>query len=304
MGIFDRFYYGKAGKADYTEDDLPANRLQLFWQVLRVRFWSMMRLNLLQMIFWIPLIMITAMTISVVLGMLNELYDQETVGEMLGSQMLSLLTTYCILLIPCILITGPSSAAAAFVARNWARDQHAFLWSDFKDAFKANWKQGLCASAISSVLPYLLLVGVSFYGQVAQEMPIAVAGQVLMITAGVIWALSLVFMYPLMVGYELRVGRLIRNSVLLAVGRLPFAAIIRIATLLPLLAGALVFFFGSIYGLLFVALYYLLIGFSLNRLVCASFANGVFDRYINPKIEGAPVKMGLRADDDGEDEEE
>lgn len=34
----NNFYYGKSGKGDYTEDDLPANRWQLFWETLRVRF--------------------------------------------------------------------------------------------------------------------------------------------------------------------------------------------------------------------------------------------------------------------------
>ena len=32
MGFFDRFYYGKAGKADYTVEDMPKNRLQLFFR--------------------------------------------------------------------------------------------------------------------------------------------------------------------------------------------------------------------------------------------------------------------------------
>jgi len=303
MGLFDRFYYGKAGKADYTEDDLPVNRLQLFGQVVRVRFWSLMRLNLIQVVFWLPMIAITLMTLMGALSMATDLFEQGGAGADIADHMLSLLSTYCILLIPCILITGPSSAAAAHVARNWARDQHSFLWSDFKDALKENWKQGLCASAVSSVLPYLVLVGVTFYGEVAQTMPIAVGGQVLVITASVIWALALTFLYPLMVGYELRLGKLLRNALLLAVARLPFVAAVRLATLIPLAAGLLVFYFGGVYGLLVIAFYYLLIGFSLSRLVCASFAHSVFDTYINPNIEGAPRNLGLRADDDDEDEE-
>ena len=303
MGIFDRFYYGKAGKADYTEDDLPANRFQLFGQVLRVRFWSLIRLNLIQLLFWLPMIAATLMALMVLTGMGADLTDQPADAVELYNQMMGLLQVYFLLLIPCILITGPSSAAAAYVTRNWARDQHSFLWSDFKDALKANWKQGLCASAVSSVMPFLLLTGFRFYGQVAQDMPVAVAGQVLIITIGAIWALALTFVYPLMVGYEQRVGKLIRNALLLTVGRLPFVITLRLATLLPLLAGLLLFYVGNLYGLLLIAAYYLLIGFALSRLACASFCNGVFDAYINPNIEGAPVNLGLRAadeDDDGE----
>jgi len=304
MGLFDRFYYGKAGQADYTEDDLPANRLQLFWQVLRVRFWSLMRLNLLQALFWLPMILLTLMTLMGAMGLAADLIEQEAEAIDVANQLMGLLSTYLILLIPCIVITGPSSAAAAHVARNWARDQHSFLWSDFKDALKANWKQGLCASAISSILPYLLLVGYTFYGEMADTTtPFAVAGQVLIIIVVVIWALTLTFLYPLMVGYQMRMGALLRNAMLLAVARLPFVAAVRVATLLPLVAGILMFATGNSYGLLVIAIYYLFIGFALNRLVSASFANSVFDKYINPKIEGAPVNLGLRMDEDEEDEE-
>ncbi len=299
MGFFDRFYYGKAGQADYTEDDLPSNRFQLFWQVLRVRLWSLVRLNLIQLLFWIPMLLVTLLTF-----MAANTIDVNASGEEIANHLLGLLSNFAILLIPCILITGPSTAAASYVARNWARDQHSFLWSDFKDAFKANWKQGLLISAITSVLPFLLLIGVQFYGSLAQSNAIAIIPQVMMVIVGVVWALALVFAYPLMVGYQLRVRQLFRNSMLLAIGRLPFAVAIRLATLLPMIIGLVVFvFLGSAYGLLFIALYYLLIGFAMSRLVNASFANSVFDRYINPNIEGAPVNLGLRENDE-EDEDE
>jgi uncharacterized membrane protein YesL len=305
MGFFDRFYYGKAGKADYTEDNLPVNRFQLFGQVLRVRLWSLMRLNLIQLLFWLPMIVLTLMTLMGAMGVATELFDQEAAITEVSDQLLGLLSTYFVLLIPCILITGPSSAAAAHVARNWARDQHSFLWSDFKDALKENWKQGLCISAISAVMPYLMLVGVTFYGEAAQTTtPIAVAGQILVIAVGVIWGLALTFVYPLMVGYHLRFGKLIRNALLLAVARLPFVVALRLATLLPLVIGLVMLFYGGMYGLLVIGLYYLLLGFALSRLACASFANGVFDKYINPNIEGAPVNLGLRADEDDDDEDE
>ena len=46
--------------------------------------------------------------------------------------------------------------------------------------------------------------------------------------------------------------------------------------------------------LMIVSLYYLLFGFALSRLVYASFANGVFDKYLNPHIEGRSVEVCAR----------
>ena len=50
--------------------------------------------------------------------------------------------------------------------------------------------------------------------------------------------------------------------------------------------------------------YYMLVGFSLSRFVTASYTNAQFDKYINSRIEGAPVNRGLAEEDDEEYEEE
>ena len=45
------------------------------------------------------------------------------------------------------------------------------------------------------------------------------------------------------------------------------------------------------------------IGFSLDRFICASYTNGVFDKLINVKIDGAQVGRGLYVEEDDEDKE-
>ena len=36
--LMNSFYYGKSGKGDYRKEDLPKNRWQLFFEMLRIRF--------------------------------------------------------------------------------------------------------------------------------------------------------------------------------------------------------------------------------------------------------------------------
>ena len=74
-----------------------------------------------------------------------------TVGEMMKA-----LNNALLWLIPCIFITGPWTAGVSYVTRNWARDEHAFLWSDMKDAMKENWKGSLVLSGITAVLPIVI----------------------------------------------------------------------------------------------------------------------------------------------------
>ena len=43
---------------------------------------------------------------------------------------------WSLLLVPCLTLTGPFTTGVAYVTRNWARDEHAFIWSDFIDTVK------------------------------------------------------------------------------------------------------------------------------------------------------------------------
>ena len=52
--LMNSFYYGKSGKGDYRKEDLPKNRWQLFFEMLRIRFSALIRLNLMYMIVWLP----------------------------------------------------------------------------------------------------------------------------------------------------------------------------------------------------------------------------------------------------------
>lgn len=210
-------------------------------------------------------------------------------------------------LIPCIAITGPFTAGLSYVTRNWARDEHAFIWSDFRDAVKANWKIPLVLSTITGILPGALYAGWLTYGNMAAGNPIMVAPQAMVALVGILWALMITYMHPLTVTYDLKLTSVIRNGFLLAVARLPFSIGIRLLHCVPtLIAFVAVWFFGldPLLGLVILCGYYMLVGFSLSRFITASYTNAVFDRFINSRIEGAKVNQGLRQEDDEAENED
>lgn len=304
--FFNSFYYGKAGKGDYNPENLPKNRVQLFFEVLRVRWSAMVRLNLLYVLFLLPAIVWTFINYAA-LQNITGMYAEGLIADAeLSENLISLVWMWLLILWPCIAITGPATAGVSYVTRNWARDQHSFLMSDFKDAFKENWKQALPLSTITGALPLVVFVCYQFYGgMVSSDGIFFLIPQMLVIVLAVLWLMALEVIYTMMVTYKLSFGNLIRNAFILSVGRLPLSFLTRLITLaVPLIAFVLMWFIPSItsYVLLVVVLYYLLFGLAFNRLVYASYANSVFDKFINPKIEGAPVNMGLRqtTDDDYE----
>ncbi len=312
----NNYYYGKSGKGDYQKEHLPRTRWQLFWEMLRVRLAGLFRLNLMTIVLWLPTMYILAQLVSGLLNLagiisLVELEPESVTPEQLEvyQNHLALLNAMVfqslLYLIPCIAITGPAQAGLAYVTRNWARDEHAFPWSDLKDAVKENWKQALGISVITGVLPLLLYVGFRFYGQMSGDSLLFVIPQMLTLLLGVVWALALVYFYPLMVTYRLTFPTLVKNGLLLAVGRLPHTVGIRLIMLVPALIALLVVWYMppyAMYALMALAGWYLLIGNALARFVYASLSNAVFDRFINRNIPGVEVDRGLAQLEDLEED--
>lgn len=289
--LMNNYYYGKAGKGDYRISDMPQNRIQLFGAVWKVRWSSIFGVNLLYMLFWLPTFVWTIINISLLL-------TADT--SLLGENASGLMMTYLIGLVPCIFITGPFTAGATYVMRNWARDEHSFVWSDFWDAVKANWKQALPVSLISGLMPLLMYVGWVFYGSLSSTSIIYVIPLCLMFLVFTLWKLSEMVIYTMMVTYDLSLKNLLRNALLLTFAKLPLAIGIKLLTwVVPAIFLLIMFAAESaqIILMLILAFVYLLYLPGFNRLIIASYANALCEKYLNSKIEGAPTNIGLRPED-------
>ncbi|MDR0928307.1 MAG: YesL family protein [Oscillospiraceae bacterium] len=296
--FFNNFYYGKSGKKDFNPENLPQNRVQLFFEMLRVRWGALVKLNFLYLLFWLPALIWCLMSFVVINNLTAQLLSEEITQAVFDDQMYETMFTWLVLMIPCIAITGPATAGVSFVTRNWARDQHSFVMSDFKDAFKANWKQALVVSTITGIAPLMVYGGYRFYSELAATQSILFTiPQMLLPMVGLIWLLMLQLIYTLMVTYDYGLGTLLRNTVILAIGKLPLSVGIRLAALaLPIVCFVLQFIAPTIgiYAVLVLVLYYLVFGFAFHRFLYASYANAICEKYLNARIEGAPVGMGLR----------
>ena len=319
--FMNNYYYGKSGKGDYQKDDLPRTRWQLFWEMLRVRFAGLFRLNIVSVIAWLPAMYVLIQLMSNLFNIAGVAQTVEMDPSAATPEQLELVQNLrplynsvimrsLLLLVPAIAITGPFQAGMAYVTRNWARDEHAFVWSDFKDALIGNWKQSLVISFITGLVPLIVYVGYQFYGDMGQQNMLFVVPQMLTAMLGLVWTLALVYFYPMMVTYKLDLRTLLRNAFLLSIGRLPQTAGARLVMLVPALLALAVSWFipaYTIYALMVLAGYYLLIGNALARFVYASLSNAVFDKFINTRLEGVQINRGLAKEEDideGADDDE
>ena len=108
--------------------------------------------------------------------------------------------------------------------------------------------------------------------------------------------------FPMMVTYDMKLKQLIRNSVIMVIARLPIAAAILLGSLV--IPFVLAFFVPMQISFLVLLVIYGVVGFSLTGFVYVSFANSCFDKYLNPRIEGAEVNKGLYNPDQDDEEEE
>lgn len=298
MSFFSKFFgagrFERAPSRDFRPEDLPDTRVKLFFDALGVRWSAMVGQNLLYLLFWLPAVIWSGVNLLTLVQMLAD----APAGADMNAQVYSLLFTYLLILWPLIAITGPATAGASYVSRNWARGQHSFMVSDFWEHARKNWKQALCVSTITGALPVLLLFLWRFYGALAESMSgLFILPEVIVLIAALLWLLMLQVAYTMMVTYKLTLRQLLGNAIRMALGRLPLFLGLRLLTSILPLGIAIVFLYfpeRATFPLAIGGFFYLVFGLALNRLIYASLANAMCEAYINPSI-GAPVNIGMRS---------
>ncbi len=290
-GLMNSYLYGKAGKADFTPEQLPKNRVALFFEMLRIRLGGIVGMNFLYILFELPVIVWTLATVMVLNAGLTvdeagNIIDTATLTSVSGT-----LTLYFMILIPCLMVAYAFRPGIAYILRNWARDQHTFTMSDFKDAVKGNWKNGLLLGLVNGLSLLMTYVAYVYYGSVAGNSALWMVPQVMVLIFCAIWWMANMVITPMMVTYDMNFRTLARNGVIMTLARLPWALLIWI----PSIVIPVLLLLGVVpYGMLIFVALYLLVGFGLTQFIYASYANACFDRFLNPRIEGAAVNMGLR----------
>ena len=281
------YFYGKPGKRDFTDADLPENRFQLFLQVLDVRKGGMVELNLIYLLSWLPAIAWTVMVFASFMAM--NVPSSEHVQQALY--------TWILILTPLIALTGPFNVGISFVLHRWARDEHSFTFADFKQGVKENWKQGFLFSIVDGIVPLLLFLCDRFYLNLTERSPLFYLPLAVATIAALIWFLAAPVVPVLIVSYQASFGGHLRNAILMTLAQLPRSIAIRLITLAVPIAAHLSFTYfypaiGWIFGI--GSMLYAVILLAFNRLIWASYANFLGEKYLNPKIPGARTDIGLK----------
>ena len=281
------YFYGKPDQRDYTDADLPANRIQLFKQVLSVRWSHMTGLNLFYLLFWIPAIIWTFLNAAQFL----------VVNVPTPEEVRQIAFSWLLLLVPMIAITGPFNAGISLVMCRWARDEHSFPYSDFWGGVKENWKQGLLFGVLDGLVLLLFYLCVTFYMDMAGQSPAFLLPLAVSVIAAALWAMAAPIVPALIVSYRQGFWGILRNAFLMTLAELPRAIAVRMITLaVPVLTVLGIQFFPGAFNWFtgIASILYTVFLLAFNRLIWASFTNFLGEKYLNPKIDGARTNIGLR----------
>lgn len=271
---------------------LPSNRWSLFWDIFRGRISKLVIVNLLVLLFCIPMVVVFFLRYANINVQTMYMPFSGWVGtgytpapDLSGLQqqvIFSANVLYGALMLAAAIVAAVGIAGGIYVLRNMVWTEGVFVANDFWRGIKNNFVTVLQATVFYGALLYFLVVGVSWAqwqlalgeGAAALMIFITVLCYILMaiVTIMFLWMLTLGD------GYKLGFFSLLKDSFLMTFGlffrNVAFVAAMSIPVLLLFLGG----FFQMIAVILMI-----LLGISYMLFVWVNYSQWAFDKYCAPK---------------------
>ncbi len=305
-GFIARMLEGKERSEEYARSTLPTNRWQLFWDIFKGSFGKIVKVNLLMLVFFIPLIAVvflggiyrdgigTIYPFNASMGIGYPAFpDVAGLSETLTLQndMMLYLGITVTAIIASIGLSG-----GMYVMRNMVWTEGIFVGNDFWRGVRLNFKNALQTALFFCAILFLsrMLVNVANLTLVMSELSKfqRVMLQISQITSYLLLAVAAMmsfWMIALGVNYKMSFFTMFKNAFLMSVGTLPQTVFFGVLSMLPFVLLLIGFSFLTVAGVIILFLF----GFAYALLVWLDFAQWVFDKFINPKISGAKVGRGV-----------
>ncbi len=303
--LLNKFFLGKEKSENYARSTLPSNRWELFWDIIKNNFGKLFLLNLLMLLFFVPLILLIVFRSGLIstYGTIYPFAQGFGVGygapiTMAGysENILFSVNSLVYLFLPVVAIfVALGLSGGAYVMRNIVWTEGTFVVNDFWRGIKLNFKKVLVIALLFSVVFYVMNLSIAFSNQCIAINQASGESTVLFVIIKVIAYFLMIFaglialhMLTLTVTYDLTIFQLIKNSILLSLALLLTNAFFIILAVLPF---ALFLFqgIGMFIGILFVVI----IGLSYALLIWSDYCQWIYDMFINDRVKGAKKNRGI-----------
>jgi len=211
-GFFGLFNYSKPGKG--VDKNAPEKkRFFLFFELLWRKLFKIIQLNIIYFILTLPVMAWLTVSFVNMIGV---------PPESIATDFLFMIYIYLlalpapipqILVILSVILFGPITAGVTYAFRNFARQEHVWIFSDLFEKTKQNFKQGLLAGIIDILVVYSFMLYVC-----AGNFDSSLMGQYLVLLKYVavvvffIYCIMRFYIYTIMVTFELNYFAILRNA--------------------------------------------------------------------------------------------
>ncbi|MGE5678854.1 MAG: DUF624 domain-containing protein [Pseudomonadota bacterium] len=231
-----------------AENAPPKPRIVIFLDIFLRKFWHLVKLNMLFLLFNLPAVAVMPLVAQFFLPVLNK----STV--MTGNSIYELLSYFAagaaLVCIPVVTV-GPVQAGFTYVLRNFSREEHAFLWGDFKEHAIKNAGQSSLICLVDLIVVLIIGIDISFYMRISEKSMLQTAAAFFGIMLFIIYLMMHMYIYPMLITFRLSVKQIYKNAFIFSMIRFfPNLGILVLCfslALLPLLllsaVGVLMFLF-------------------------------------------------------------
>jgi len=192
LGIF-RKDYESAGSG--IAKNSSQKGIRLFFEILGVRFWKIIEVNLLYSLFFLPILFAFTFFAYV---------NNKTIALILGG----------IMILAFLIMWGPATSGVFKIMKNFAQDKHAFIVSDFAQTFKSDFKYACIIGIVDLLLLSSITAGIWVYPALAAQ-----TGSKLMyvclavsLSVGLTFIMMNFYMFPMLVSTDLSLKNIFKNS--------------------------------------------------------------------------------------------
>lgn len=287
MGLFS-INYNKPGPG--VSKDAPVKKpFFRFWEVYFRKFFDLIKVNLL---FAIPTIIFVAVS-------LTSLFK-------FGNSIFSVNPNLIFLFFFPMIFLSPFVAGLTFVCRNYAREEHAFILSDFWDAVKNNWKQSLANGIICYIFFVLMSISIPFYSTQLSSNSLLYIPFVVCCIISFLFICAQFYIPVMIITFDLSLKQIYKNALIFSIVGL-WRNLMLIAILAVFIIAAIIFFLMipalAIFVLFVLAVFWMFgfFGFLINFAVYPMIVKFIITPYEKAQQEKKKAEAGESTEEE-EDE--
>ena len=289
----------KVPKEDYVPEQ--HGPVYNFFYSFKTHYMMVMSVNFLFLVFNIPMMFLAFIYVLGFLPHINSVFEPSNfvqfmvdsgvvgneaindVGTDAVFQIYYLIVVFCVMFLlgSTLLVIGPFQAGFSQIYRNLYRQEGVFVFTDFKEGMKNNWKQSLIASVIGAVVTALCLLAIGFYLNMGTAFGTA-AGTFFVILFFVFIVIQNM-VYTMIVSRDISLKNIYKNAFLFFLLKFgPCLGIILLLIVTLIVIPAMLMITTTYFAYAVVVIYYLTFIFGVDQYVIAYFTGELIKEYIEP----------------------